>query len=98
MNKTESISGYKIAPVEIPVLYWSSQPLYKALTEVDRGSFYILSPLDFIEAIQEEGNYVIAGKKTSCVSALQIATTRLQCNDKTVVSDICGVSESVCTK
>jgi hypothetical protein len=40
-----------IAPVESPVLYWSEQPLYKALPELRQGFLSYLFPvLDYIEA------------------------------------------------
>ena len=68
-----------------------------SLTAPDTGFLHSFSLPDYIEVIQNGGNYVIVGKN-KLFNSLAKETICLQCNDKTVVSDFCGVSESVCTK
>jgi hypothetical protein len=56
MVQSRNIKGHKIAPVENPVFTGLNNHSKVSTRTVDRGSFRILSPLDYIEAIQEGGN------------------------------------------
>jgi hypothetical protein len=55
MVQVQNIIRQNIASVWVPVLNRSEQPCFKASAGPDRGSSHILSPLDYIEAIQEGG-------------------------------------------
>ena len=55
MVQSKNILGYKITPVESPVLIGLNNHSKESPELLNRGSFHILSPLNYIEAIQEGG-------------------------------------------
>jgi len=76
MVTDKNIIRQNTASVFGPVLNWSEQPFIKAPAGPDRGSFYILSPLDYIEAIQEEGTRQSNLFTASAGSDLRMSTLR----------------------